>query len=166
MTMPHTASLPPDTSHVHKYGIVQQLRVPRPQRRAEPVPRPRPERKSGLYAVLHAARQHGFTPSKEGFWVMLPKEFDAILALEHKAVAQVVLEILRQTIGTVVYTQDGSTTRKEWATISYRHFARAGLMASKAAQRGIKEALDKGYIERRKVGARRYEYRLRWRGTN
>jgi hypothetical protein len=38
---------------------------------------------------------------------MLPREFDAIFALEHKAVAQVVLEILQQTIGRVGDGQDG-----------------------------------------------------------
>jgi hypothetical protein len=132
---------------------------------ATPPPRRSP-RKSGLYAVLHSAQQHGFTPPSEGFWVMLPKEFDAILALEHKAVAQVVLEVLRQTIGTVVYGQDGRPTHKEWAVISQRHFARAGLMTNKAAWRGIEGALEKGYILRRQVGARRFEYSIRWRGTN
>jgi len=47
-------------------------------------------------------QQHGITHPKDGFWTMLPKEFDVILALEHKVVIQVVLEILRQTIGTPV----------------------------------------------------------------
>jgi len=148
------------------YGVlrVDGPALPSPQPAKEP--NPRPPRKSGLYALLHAAQQHGITHPREGFWVMLPKEFDAILALEHKAVAQVVLEILRQTIGAVVYTQDGHTLRKEWAMISQRHFARAGLMTSKAALRGIQGALEKGYILRRKVGARRYEYAIRWKGTN
>jgi hypothetical protein len=129
-----------------------------------PKPRhPRPPRTSGLYIVLQAAQQHGITHPKEGYWVMLPKEFPAILALEHKAVAQVVLEVLCQTVGRVGDGQDG---RQAWATISYRHFARAGLMTSKAAQRGIKDALAKGYIVRRALGARRYQYAIRWRGTN
>jgi hypothetical protein len=42
--------------------------------------RRRPPRKSGLYVVLQSAQQHGFTHPKEGYFVMLPKEFDAILA--------------------------------------------------------------------------------------
>jgi hypothetical protein len=135
----------------------------------EPPPKPtrrRPARKSGLYAVLHAAQQHGFTHPREGFWTMLPKEFDAVLALEPKPIAQVVLEVLRQTIGTPVYGQDGHSTRQEWAAISKRHFARAGLMDYKSAQRGITGALDKGYILRRRVGAQRFEYAIRWRGSN
>ena len=97
---------------------------------------------------------------------MLPKEFDAILALEHKAIAQVVLEILQQTIGTVEYGQDGHSGRKEWATISYRHFARAGILSVSQAEIGIKLALAKGYITRRPLGAQRFEYAIRWKGTN
>jgi len=145
--------------------LVSEGVAPAPQPTPKPVkaPKRRPQRKSGLYAMLHAAQQHGITHPKDGFWTMLPKEFDAILALEHKAVAQVVLEVLRQTIGAVGDGQDG---RQEWATISYRQFARAGLMTSKAAQRGIQEALAKHYIVRRPVGARRYQYAIRWRGTN
>jgi hypothetical protein len=46
----------------------------------------------------------------------------------------------------------GNAKRREWATISQEHFASAGLMTNKAAWRGIKQALEKGYIVRRKVG--------------
>jgi hypothetical protein len=128
-----------------------------------PPPQRRPPRKSGLYAVLHSAQQHGFTPPSEGFWVMLPKEFDAILALEHKAVAQVVLEVLRQTIGKV---GDGHDGRQEWAPLSVRHFLRAGILSRSQAEMGLKKALAKGYIVRRQRGAQGYEYAIRWRGAN
>jgi hypothetical protein len=111
---------------------------------------------------LHTAQQFGFTHPTIGGFLQLPREFDAILALEHKAVAQVVLEILRQTIGQV----DAHGNRREWARISQRHFARAGIMSNKDAWHGIERALEKGYIVRQKVGARRYEYAIRWRGTN
>jgi hypothetical protein len=77
-----------------------------------------------------------------------------------------VLEVLRQTIGSFVYDQHGNGHHREWARISQRHFARAGIMSNKYAWRGIEEALNKGYIRRRKVGARSYEYAIRWRGTN
>jgi hypothetical protein len=149
------------------YGVLRvdgpPLPIPQPAKLPTKPRRRRPPRKSGLYTILQSAQQHGITHPKDGFWVMLPKEFDAILALEHKAVSQVVLEVLRQTIGNVGDGQDG---RQEWATISQRHFARAGLMTSKAAQRGIKEALEKRYIVRRPLEARRYQYAIRWRGTN
>jgi hypothetical protein len=116
--------------------------------------------------MLHAAQQHGFTHPDEGFWTMLPKEYDAILALEHKAVAQVVLEVLRQTIGTPAYGQHGNARRREWAPLSVRHFLRAGLSSRSQAEMGIKQALGKGYIMRRRLGAGGFEYAIRWRGTN
>ena len=146
------------------YGplLVGDPQLPIPQPATAPKTR-RPPRKSGLYALLHAAQQHGITHPRDGFWTMLPKEFDAILALEHKSIAQVVLEVLRKTIGRV---SDGQEGRREWAGISQRDFARAGLMTSKAAQRGINGALDKGYILRRRVGAQRFEYAIRLKGSN
>ncbi len=134
-----------------------------PLEEAPKPPRRRAARKSGLYAVLQAAQQHGFTHPNEGYFVMLPKEYDAILALEHKAVAQVVLHVLRQTIGRV---GDGHDGRREWAKMSKRDFARAGLMDDKNAWLGLRTALAKHYILRRRVGARSYEYAIRWRGTN
>jgi hypothetical protein len=146
-------------------GPELQLDVTIPEPPAKPKRRRAP-RKSGLYAVLHAAQQFGFTPPGEGFWVMLPKEYDAVLALEHKAVAQVVLEVLRQTIGTIVYLPDGRTSHKEWALLSVRHFLRAGITSRSQAEMGIKQALKQRYILRREVGKYRFEYAARWRGTN
>jgi hypothetical protein len=122
-------------------------------------------RKSGLHLMLHAAREHGITPPAVGGFLQLPREFDAILALEPKPVAQVVLEVLRQTIGTVV-NQDGHPTRREWAEISQRHFARAGIMSNKYAWQGIDGALKQGYIVRRQIGKNRFEYAIRWKGAN
>jgi len=39
-----------------------------PQQCEKPAPQPRPERKSGLYLLLQAARQHGITHPKDGYW--------------------------------------------------------------------------------------------------
>jgi hypothetical protein len=129
---------------------------PKPTRR-------RGDRKSGLYLVLQSAQQHGMTHPTVGGFLQLPREFDAILALEHKAVTQVVLEVLRQTIG---WVGDGETGRREWATISFRHFARAGLMSRSQAEFGIQEALTKRYIVRREKGKKGFEYAIRWKGAN
>jgi hypothetical protein len=144
---------------------MQRVRVvdapaPKPRRRR------REDRKSGLWVIVHAARQHGFTHPTLGGFLQLPREFDAILALEPKPVTQVVLEVLRQTIGTPVYDQFGNTQRKEWARISQRDFSRAGIMSKKDAAYGIEGALKQGYIVRRKVGAQRFEYAIRWKGSN
>jgi hypothetical protein len=132
---------------------------PKPRRR-------RPERKSGLWLVLQSAQEHGFTHPNVGGFLRLPKEFDAILALEHKAVAQVVLEVLRQTIGTVAYGADGQATHRQWAPLTVRHFSRAGILSRTQAEEGLKLALEKKYIERRPVGSQRFEYRVRWKGSN
>jgi hypothetical protein len=144
---------------------LRELDIPPPPQPAKRRRR-REDRTSGLYTVLHAAQQHGITHPTVGGFLQLPREFDAILALEQKATAQVVLKVLRQTIGRSEYDQHGHAQRREWATISTRDFVRAGLTTQKAAWRGIKEALKKGYIVRREVGAQRYEYAIRWRGTN
>jgi hypothetical protein len=138
-----------------------------PVQRSTQKPRGRREdRKSGLWIVVQSARLHGLTPPDAGQWLRLPPEFDAIFALEPRPVAQVVLEVLRQTIGTVEYDAQGQPRHKEWAKISQRHFVRAGLTSNKFASQGIKQALEKGYIRRRQVGPQAFEYAIRWRGTN
>jgi hypothetical protein len=120
-------------------------------------------RKTQLLLTLHHVQQYGFTHPRDSFFLMLPKEFDAILALETKAVAQVVLEVMRETIGW--YDPQGYGERREWAPLSYNHFVRKGIMAHGAAQRGMARALKRGYILRRRCG-RGYEYALKWRGVN
>lgn len=175
------SSIPPSNGHINpsragyayqmEFSAHQVLRnalqngtsAPAPKPAAKPRRRRREERKSGLWLVLKAAQQHGITHPTIGGFLQLPREFDAILALEEKAVAQVVLEVLRQTIGRVGDGQDG---RQEWAVISCRYFARAGLMSLSQAEIGLKQALDKGYIVRRPFGEQRFEYAVRWRGTN
>ena len=94
---------------------------------------------------------------------MAPKEFQAILLLETKAVAAVVWEIMQQTIG---WEGNGLGGRREWAPLTVRYFERAQILSHKYARKGIADVLEKGYIERRQRGARRYEYRLRWKGSN
>jgi hypothetical protein len=113
-----------------------------------------------------AAREHGLTPLVVGGFLQLPHEFVAIVVLEPKPVTLVVLEVLRQTIGTVVKVQDGQPIRREWAEISQRHFARAGLMSNKYAWQGIEGALKYGYIRRRQKGKNRSEYSIRWSRAN
>jgi hypothetical protein len=180
------ASIPPNNGHLNTYGagfmhymaavatlvprmtLEQLASVPAPQP-AKPPKKPRQRReprKSGLWTVVQAARLHGLTPPDAGQWVRLPPEYDAILALEPKPVALVVLEVLRKTIGTVEYDADGQSRHKEWARITQRHFARAGIMSNKLASQGIKQALEKGYILRRQVGPQAFEYAIRWRGAN
>jgi hypothetical protein len=125
-------------------------------------PRRREERKSGLQLTLHSLKTFGFTHPKDGSWLMAPLEFEAILALETKAVAQVVWEVMRQTIG----RQDEVTGgRREWVQLSSRHFERRGIMSRGAARRGLEQAVQHGYLRQRRRG-RSFEYALKWKGVN
>ena len=117
-------------------------------------------RKTGLHLLLPHG---GFTHPENGHYTMMPKEFKAILALESKAVTQVVYEIIDQTIGWD--DPEGRGGRREWAQLSLRHFMQAGAMSLSQAQRGLKVALNKGYIVRRPY-MNEYEYSVKWREGN
>jgi hypothetical protein len=145
------ASLPPTDTDV----------PPPPRRRREPAADP--STSSPIEYTLYSLQAFGFTHPSNGRYLMVPKEFQAILLLETKAVAAVVWEIMQQTIG---WEGNGPGGRREWAPMTLRYFVRARILSMSQAEEGIKQALTKGYIERRKLGARRYEYRLRWKGTN
>ena len=64
----------------------------------------------------------GFTHPKHGHWLMFPAiEFEAILALERKAVAQVVLFVMQRTLGVPNTAEgrdeDGHIKRREWSPL-------------------------------------------------
>jgi hypothetical protein len=131
---------------------------PRRQRR-----KAAPDTYTPIEHTLYSLQAFGFTHPSNGRYLMVPKEFQAILLLETKAVAAVVWEVMQQTIG---WEGNGPGGRREWAPLTVRHFERARILSHKHARKGIADALKAGYIERRQRGARRYEYRLRWKGTN
>jgi hypothetical protein len=114
--------------------------------------------------TLYSVRTFGFTHPSTGRFLMVPKEFQAILARETNAVAAVIWEIMQQTIGWDTGREPGGL--REWARLSVRHFARDKILSCAQAQRGITRALKMGYIKRRRSGAQGYEYQLRWRGAN
>jgi hypothetical protein len=115
------------------------------------------------FFTLTRIQQHGFTHPHNGFFVMLPQEFDVVLAFEPKPVAQVILEVLRQTIGK---PGDGPQRRGVWAVLSYSHFAQACNMARSTAQRGVERAVKQGYLLRGKHGQRTIAYAIKWRSAN
>jgi len=92
---------------------------------------------------------------------MLPPEFDALLAYEHKVVAQVVLVIMRHTIGVKA---DGPYDRGLWVQLSVRDIATFAHILPGNAQHGLKVALQKGYVKRRPIPGKRFEYSMHWRG--
>jgi hypothetical protein len=137
-------------------------RVPNILQDLPPKPAPgseaeRSPRKTGLYLMLPLG---GFTHPENGHYLMMPKEFKAILALETKAVAQVVYEVIDQTIGWE--DPSGRGGRREWVRLSLRHFMHACSMSLSQVQKGLKTALNSGYIVRRPRQGE-YEYSIRWR---
>jgi hypothetical protein len=140
------------------------LNLLRPPCDAHPVSEESPATYSPIDLTLHSIQAFGFTHPNHGRYLMVPKEFQAILARETNAVAAVIWEIMQQTIGWDTGREPGGL--REWARLSVRHFARDKILSCAQAQRGIARALKKGYIKRRRSGAQGYEYQLRWRGTN
>jgi hypothetical protein len=134
-------------------------------------PIPREPRKSGLEIIRHRVEQMGFTHPKDGHWLMFPAiEFEAILALERKAVAQVVLFIMQRTLGVPNTAEgrdkDGQMKRREWVAFSHRELVERLMGSPTQANQGLKIALDRKYIERREAGKTKggikYEYRIHW----
>ena len=125
----------------------------------------REPRKTGWWLALHRVREFGFTSPDEGHYLLLPPEFDAILALETKAVAQIVLEVLRQTVGWVDPSGDrdnrGNRKRRLWAKLGHKHFEFI-CGSSSQAHTGLKKALNEGYILRRPYKGG-FEYSVKWR---
>ena len=109
---------------------------------------------------LPEVQRHGFTHPAHGHYLMLPPEFDLVLAHEPTHVAQVILETMRLTIG---WVGDGPGNRRLWAKLSGGHFAKKGVMDRDDANKSLTIAVKKGYLQRRRVG-RGYEYAVTWQG--
>jgi hypothetical protein len=126
----------------------------RPKRKA------RSEKATGLHIILTQIQRDGFPhPLNQGSFLMLPKVFKALLSLEPVSVIQVVYEIFDQTIGWI--DEHGQHGRKEWARLPLRHFELSCGMTSAQVKRGLKRALQNGYILRRNR-LDSFEYGIRW----
>jgi len=131
-----------------RYRLLRLVPVPA----APPSPRRQkpavdPSTSSPIEHILHSVQTFGFThPSTGRHFLMVPKEFGAILLLETKAVTVVVWEIMQQTIG---WEGDGPGHRREWVHLTKRHFVRASILSRAQVERGMKRALAMGYITRR-----------------
>ncbi len=167
--MPRSSSLRPCTPCVHHDHVesIRQVEV------SDPHPRPARGRQATSRVYRHTVKRqleasltlpdiqkHGFTHPANGHFLMLPREYDVVAALESKAVAVVILAMLRRTVGVV---GQGPRDRGEWVNLSIHALADATLLPFSQAQKGLKDALEKGYVQRRKAG-RSWEYSVRWRG--
>lgn len=163
------AQLRADTSEVWKSPRVVKTSEPTPpspeQQGQLPPLTNREPRKSGWWLALHSVKEFGFTSPDDGHYLLLPPEFDAILALETKAVAQIVLEILRQTVGWVDPSGErderGNRRRREWVRLGHKHFEFI-CGSSSQAHTGLKKALQEGYILRQPCKGS-FEYSVKWR---
>jgi hypothetical protein len=151
---------PPSPSKVTNRSFTPQARRPDPSHSRDLSPR-----QGTLTSMLAAVGQHGFTHPNYGHYLMLPPEFEVLLALERKPVVQVVLEIMRATMGWVDDSgeedEQGRPKRREWARLGHRHFTILCGSPSQASL-GLKVALEKGYILRR-VTPQGYEYQIHWK---
>ena len=135
--------------------VVEPEAIP-PEETQEPTPARAPATETQYWdPILAMVRERGFTHPSWGGWLQLPHEFDAILAKEDKAVAQVVLAIMRKTLGWVDprggTDSHGSPKRIEWAHIDSKHFKAICGGSSSQANRGIQAALELRYIERERI---------------
>jgi hypothetical protein len=151
---------PPSPSKVTDRSFNPQARRLDPSHSREISPR-----QGILTSILATVGQQGFTHPDRGGYLMLPPEFDVLLALERKPVVQVVLEIMRATMGWVDDSGEedanGRPKRREWARLGHRHFTTLCGSPSQASL-GLKVALEKGYILRR-VTPVGYEYQIHWK---
>jgi len=119
----------------------------------------RSDKVTGLHIVLQQIQRDGFPHPATGGFVMVPRVIKALLCLEPLAVIQVVFEIFEQTIGWE--DKKGLHGRREWARLSLRHFELACGMDNMQVLRGLKRAMQRGYILRR-PRLDSFEYAIRW----
>jgi len=119
----------------------------------------RSDKVTGLHIVLQQIQRDGFPHPATGGFVMVPRVIKALLCLEPLAVIQVVFEIFEQTVGWE--DKKGLHGRREWARIPLRHFELACGMDNMQVLRGLKRAMQRGYILRR-PRLDSFEYAIRW----
>jgi len=119
----------------------------------------RSDKVTGLHVVLQQIQRDGFPHPATGGFVMVPRVIKALLCLEPLAVIQVVFEIFEQTVGWE--DKKGLHGRREWARLPLRHFELACGMDNMQVLRGLKRAIQRGYILRR-PRLDSFEYAIRW----
>ena len=103
----------------------------------------------------------------DGHWLKMPDGFERMLFQAPLSVIQVVYLVLKRT-----RQATGSSPPREpyYVKLSYAYFMRGGRMSCKAVTRGVQEAVECGYLLRRRVGKQQWEYAIQWKesqnGTN
>jgi hypothetical protein len=168
--MPRPSSLPPSHAFVHQNTQIRLQGYSSASdegQRTSRVHKYTVNRLANESLTITQLQHRGFTHPQNGRWLMLPREFKAIVAYESKAVVQVILEVLDRTIGV---EGDGPYERGLWVELSTWDCAATGLMSHSAAQRGLATALLKRYIRQKVLkvdkhgNAISFAYSLNWHG--
>jgi len=77
------------------------------------------------------------------------------------SVTQVVYLVLKRTMQ---LTASFPSREPCYVKLSYAYFMRGGRMSSKSVERGLQEAVARGYLLRRRVGKQQWEYAVQWKG--
>jgi len=102
-----------------------------------------------------------FVHPDDGHWLKLPEGFERLLFQAPVSVTQVVYLVLKRTMQAT-----GSLPPRDpyYVKLSYAYFMRGGRMSSKSVERGLQEAVARGYLLRRRVGKQQWEYAVQWKG--
>ena len=100
-----------------------------------------------------------FTHPDDGHWLTVPEGFERMLFQAPLSVIQVVYLVFKRT-----RQATGSSPPREpyYVKLSYAYFMRGGRMSCKAVTRGLQEAVEYGYLLRRRVGKQQWEYAVAW----
>ena len=101
-----------------------------------------------------------FVHPDDGHWLKLPEGFERMLFQAPVCVTQVVYLVLKRTMQAT-----GSLPPRElyYVKLSYAYFMRGGRMSRMSVMRGLQEAVEKEYLERRRVGKQQWEYAVKWK---
>jgi len=89
-------------------------------------------------------------------WTQIPNYILDNMAAMHRSTFAVVLSVARKTVG----YSNGNGGRKEWDTISLSQFEQMTGLSRQGVIEAVEDAIAHKWIERRQVGAQRYEYML------
>ena len=101
-----------------------------------------------------------FVHPDDGHWLKEPDGFERMLFQAPLSVIQAVYLVLKRTMQAT-----GSFPPREpyYVKLSYAYFMRGGRMSRWAVAQGLQEAVEHGYLLRRRVGKQQWEYAVQWK---
>lgn len=101
-----------------------------------------------------------FVHPDDGHWLKLPDGMIQMALTEPVAVVRVVLLVLQR-----MMQSTGSFPPREpyYVKLSYAYFMRGGRMSRNTVERGLLQAVKRGYLLRQRVGKQQWAYALAWK---